>query len=116
MKESKYCSDVIKKHFTKNLWWLMKILKTLLDVGLAEMIIFIMMLKKKTIVPSLENIEALHIEILVSLLNWIASSCRISKPKKKWYQSYYTRSRQSQSYNKCHTKVIREMYELYHLQ
>ena len=36
IKESKYCSDVMKNILSKNLWWLkktMKIFKTLLNVG-----------------------------------------------------------------------------------
>ena len=46
---SKYCSDVTKKNIlTKNLWWpekIMKILRTLLNVGFAIMIILMVMLK-----------------------------------------------------------------------
>ena len=41
IEESKYCSDVMKKHFNKEL----KILKTLLNVGPVTMVMLIMMLK-----------------------------------------------------------------------
>ena len=48
IEESKYCSDVMKKHFNKELLMTrktMKILRTLLNVGSVIMIILIMMLK-----------------------------------------------------------------------
>ena len=47
----------------------MKVLKTLPNIGSAIMIIFIMMLKKEIIVILLQNIEVLHIEIVISMLN-----------------------------------------------
>ena len=47
----------------------MKILRTLLNVGSVIMIILIKMLKKEIIVILLENIEALHIETVISILN-----------------------------------------------
>ena len=48
IEESKYCSDVMKKHFNKELLMTrktMKVLRTLLNVGSVIMIILIMMLK-----------------------------------------------------------------------
>ena len=57
---------------TKNFQWLnktMKILRTLLNVEFVIMIILIMMLKQEINVISLENIEVLHIETVVSTLS-----------------------------------------------
>ena len=57
---------------TKNFQWLnktMKILRTLLNVEFVIMIILIMMLKQEINVISLENIEVLHIETVVSILS-----------------------------------------------
>ena len=48
VKESKYCSDVTKKHFNKELLMIkkiMRILRTLLNVGPVIIIILILMLK-----------------------------------------------------------------------
>ena len=66
---NKYFSDLMKKILTKNLWRqelkkTMKILRNLLNVGFAKMI-----LKSEITVLSLENIEFLHIEIVISMLN-----------------------------------------------
>ena len=47
----------------------MKILMTLLNVGSVIIIILIMMLKQEIIVISLENAEALRIEIVISISN-----------------------------------------------
>ena len=47
----------------------MKILRTLLNVEFVIMIILIMMLKQEINVISLENIEVLHIETVVSTLS-----------------------------------------------
>ena len=47
----------------------MKILRTLLNAGSITMIMLIIMLKKEIIDISLENIEALHLEIVLSILN-----------------------------------------------
>ena len=47
----------------------MKILRTLLNVEFVIMIILIMMLKQEINVISLENIEVLHIETVVSILS-----------------------------------------------
>ena len=41
IEESKYCSDVIKKHFTKELVKKKKKLRTLLNVGSVNMIMLI---------------------------------------------------------------------------
>ena len=57
---------------TKNFQWLnktMKILRTPLNVEFVIMIILIMMLKQEINVISLENIEVLHIETVVSILS-----------------------------------------------
>ena len=57
---------------TKNFQWLnktMKILRTLLNVEFVIMIILIMMLKQEINVISLENIEVLHIETVLSILS-----------------------------------------------
>ena len=51
---------------TKNM---MKILKTLLKVGFKIMIMLMVMLKYEIIAKSLENIEFLHIKIVISTLN-----------------------------------------------
>ena len=72
IEQSNYCSKVIKNILTKNLPRLkktMKILRTLLNVVSVIMIILIMMLKSEIIVISLKNIEVLHIEIVISVLN-----------------------------------------------
>ena len=48
IKESKYCSDVIKEFLTKNFSWLrkiMKILRTLLNARLAIMVMLIVILE-----------------------------------------------------------------------
>ena len=48
---------------------IMKILLALLNVGSVIMFILIVILKQETIVISLEDIEVLHIEIIIPLLN-----------------------------------------------
>ena len=72
VEESKYCEVVMKKNIlTKNLWWLkkeMKTLRTLLNVGFVIMTISIMMLKEDIFVISPENIQVLHIDIVISIL------------------------------------------------
>ena len=63
IRESKYCSNVMKKHFNKELVMTkkdMKILRTSLIVGFVVMIILIMMLKYKINVVALENIDSAH--------------------------------------------------------
>ena len=48
IKESKYCSEVMKKHFNKELVMTKednKVLRTLLNLGSMTMIMLIMMLK-----------------------------------------------------------------------
>ena len=70
--ESKYCSDMVKKHFNKELVMTkidIKNLRTQLNVGSVIMIISTMMLKLEIIVISLENIKVLHIEMTKSMLN-----------------------------------------------
>ena len=47
----------------------MTILKTLLNVGSMTTIMLIMMLKQGVIIISVENIEALLIEIVILILN-----------------------------------------------
>ena len=47
----------------------MKILRTLLNAGFVTMIMLKMMFKYEIITLSLEKIEALHIEIVISNLN-----------------------------------------------
>ena len=62
---------MMKKRFHKKLLMIKddkEILRTPLNVGSVIMII-LMMLKWEIIVISLENIEALHIEIVISILN-----------------------------------------------
>ena len=73
IEESKYCSEVIKKHFIKELVVTKEQIKDFKDsninVGFVIVIILIMMLKQEIIVIPLENIEALHIVIVISVLN-----------------------------------------------
>ena len=45
IEENKYCSEVIRMHFSKELVMKMKILRTLLNVGSVIMILLIIMLK-----------------------------------------------------------------------
>ena len=62
----------MNKHFNRELVMtkkIMKILLALLNVGCVIMFILIVMLKQETIVISLEDIEVLHIEIIIPLLN-----------------------------------------------
>ena len=47
----------------------MKVLRTQLNNGSVVMIVLLVMLKKEIIVISLENIEVLCIEIVISMLN-----------------------------------------------
>ena len=49
----------------------MKNLRILLNVRSVTMIMLIMMLKREIIVISLKNIESLHLEIVISILNYI---------------------------------------------
>ena len=46
-----------------------KTLTTLLNVGFVIMFILVVMLKQEIIIILLENIEALHIEIIIPRLN-----------------------------------------------
>ena len=73
--------------------------------------IMLMMLKKEINVISLENIEPLHIETVISQIK-SQSSCRISQ-QKTMSPILYARAREIQSYNKCYTKKIKKKYELY---
>ena len=49
---------------------MMKILKTLINVGFVLIFMLRVMLKYEIIVISLENIEALHKEIVMPMLNY----------------------------------------------
>ena len=72
VEESKYCSDKEKKHFNKELVMTKKDgveFETLLNVEYVIMLMLMMMLKQEIIVTSLENIEDLHTEIVISRLN-----------------------------------------------
>ena len=72
IEESKYCNDVMKKHLNKEpVMTKEDILKTLLDLESVIMIMLIMMLKQEVILVLLENIQALHIAIVISMLNQI---------------------------------------------
>ena len=68
IEESIYCSEVMKKHFNKNLV-IAKGANEDLNVGSVTMTVLIMMLKYQILVILLENIEALRIEIVISILN-----------------------------------------------
>ena len=61
------------KHFSKELVMTKKdnkdFLRILLNVGSVIMIVLMVMLKQKIIVISSENVEVLHIEIIISILN-----------------------------------------------
>ena len=61
------------KHFSKELVMTKKdnkdFLKILLNVGSVIMIVLMVMLKQKIIVILSENVEVLHIEIIISILN-----------------------------------------------
>ena len=62
----------MKKYLTKNLWWLkktMKVLGTILNLGFVAMIMSRIMLTEETIVITLENIEALHIGVVILIWN-----------------------------------------------
>ena len=70
MEESKYCTctDIMKKHFNKELVMnLMKLLETLLNVEIVIMIMLIVMLRWQIFAISLETIEVLHIEMVISM-------------------------------------------------
>ena len=72
VEKSKYCGYMMKNILTKNLYWLNKIkeiLKTLGNAGFTIMIMLMVMLKKEIMVTSLENIEDMRIEIVISRLN-----------------------------------------------
>ena len=61
----------MKKDFNKELLMtkIVMILGTLLNLGFVIITMFMVMLKQEIIVISLENVEALHIEIVISTLN-----------------------------------------------
>ena len=73
IKESKYCTDIIKGHFNK--YFVMSkeddedFEKTLLNFGFLIMLMFKVVSKQEIIIISLENIEVLCIEIVISNLN-----------------------------------------------
>ena len=71
IKESRFCSDVMKKHFDKELLMTKEDNEdfkqsTKCYNDSLTMIMLIMMLKKEINVISLENIEPLHIETVIS--------------------------------------------------
>ena len=69
IEQSRYFGAVMKKHFHKELVMIKKdmILRTLLIVGSLIMIILTVMLKSEIIVISLENTEAIDIEIVINI-------------------------------------------------
>ena len=72
IKESKYCSEVMKKHFNKEFVMTKEDnedLRTLHNIGSVKMITLLMMLKLEIIVILLETLKVLHIEIVISILN-----------------------------------------------
>ena len=72
IEESKYCSDVMKEYFNKEIVMtkkMMKILRTLLNDNDVIMIMLMVMLKLKIIVISLANIELPHLENVKLRLN-----------------------------------------------
>ena len=73
IKESKYCTDIIKGHFNKDLVMSKEddedFEKTLLNFGFLIMLMFKVVSKQEIIIISLENIEVLCIEIVISNLN-----------------------------------------------
>ena len=100
IEESKYCSKVMKKHFNEKLvmtiednenfknsskCWICDNDYIDNDVIAIDIIVIL-----------LEKIEALHIEIVISILNY-TNSGHISQPKKLSFPSFYARTRQIQS-------------------
>ena len=72
IEESKYCSDVMKNHFNKILVMTKgdnEDFHNSTNVGSVIMIILILMSKQEIIVILMKNIEALHIEIVISILD-----------------------------------------------
>ena len=63
IEESKYCSDVMKKYFNKELAMTKENNEDFKNSSKC------CICDKKVIVISLENIEALHKEIVISILN-----------------------------------------------
>ena len=62
---------------------MMKILRALLNVGSMIILMLMVMLKEDIIVISLENIEAQHVEIVVSMRNQITKFLLYFTIKKK---------------------------------
>ena len=73
IKESKYCTDIKKGHFNKDFVMSKEddedFEKTLLNFGFLIMLMFKVVSKQEIIIISLENIEVLCIEIVISNLN-----------------------------------------------
>ena len=73
IKENKYCTDIIKGHFNKDFVMSKEddedFEKTLLNFGFLIMLMFKVVSKQEIIIISLENIEVLCIEIVISNLN-----------------------------------------------
>ena len=71
IEESKYCTDIRKKDFNRELVMtkmIMKILKTLRSVGFVIMFMLMVILKQEIIVISVEDKEVLQIEIVMPKL------------------------------------------------
>ena len=73
IKEIKCCTDIIKGHFNKDFVMSKEddedFEKTLLNFGFLIMLMFKVVSKQEIIIISLENIEVLCIEIVISNLN-----------------------------------------------
>ena len=70
IEESEYCGDVMKKHFSNELVISKEEhFENSANVGSVTMIILIVILKSEIIVISLEKIEVLCTETVVSILN-----------------------------------------------
>ena len=80
------------------------------------MAILIMMLKKEIIVISLENIETLHIEIVMLILNFLKSQnfCHISQPTKLLFTSMMQELDKFNLKINVKTKCTRKIYGLYY--
>ena len=102
IEESKYCRLVNKN---------MEILKIILNVGSVTVIMLIMMLKEEIIVLSLEDIEALHIEIAISILN---HKTPIKFHNLKNYDSDLIMQELGKFNHQCYMKWIRKINGLYY--
>ena len=76
IEESKYCNEVMEKHFNKELLMIKEDnedFKSLLNVGSVIMIKLILMLKHEITVILLENIETPHITLIISISTLITT-------------------------------------------